>query len=231
MILLAIDTSAGAGSLALSFGGRAFELEIDDSRGQTASLPGRLHALLGGAGCTIARLEGIACGIGPGSFTSLRVGVAYAQGLALGLGCPAVGVSSLAMLAHAAGPGDWVVAQDARQGEVYLGVYRVAEGMAPELLLPEQVGPANGAPALPAGNFGCAGNAWDAYGDALREALGLGASARRSSAVLHARHALAIGALRLAAGQGADACALQPNYLRERVALTLVEQRGGVPLR
>ena len=94
------------------------------------------------AGCRIAELDGVACGIGPGSFTSLRVGVAYAQGMAMGADCRIVGLSSLAMLAHSAGPGRWVAALDARMGELYVGAYTVSDTGVTEPVGAEWVGKA-----------------------------------------------------------------------------------------
>ena len=68
-------------------------------------------------------------GTGPGSFTSLRVGVASVQGLAFALGKPAVGVCSLEALALAAGdhPSIWVI-NDARRHLLYAGHYAVKDG-------------------------------------------------------------------------------------------------------
>lgn len=69
----------------------------------------------------------IVTGVGPGSFTGLRVGIACAKGLALATGCPIVGISTLKTLAYHAArnqPGALVVAAvDARKREVYAGGY------------------------------------------------------------------------------------------------------------
>ena len=85
----------------------------------------RLLPLVDGllARCKVERshLEGLGVGVGPGFFTGLRIGLASAQGLALGLGLPCHGVSSLRLLAQAqcAFRGKiWAVA-DARRGLVY----------------------------------------------------------------------------------------------------------------
>jgi tRNA threonylcarbamoyl adenosine modification protein YeaZ len=60
-----------------------------------------------------AEIDGLVVGTGPGSFTSIRIGLATARGLALGLGIPAAGVSSL----YAFSGGQPVI--DARRGEVF----------------------------------------------------------------------------------------------------------------
>jgi tRNA threonylcarbamoyladenosine biosynthesis protein TsaB len=73
--------------------------------------------VLARAGCTPQDLARIVAGCGPGSFTGLRIGIATARGLALGLGVPCAGVSTLAALAAGA-PGA-VALIDARRGEVF----------------------------------------------------------------------------------------------------------------
>jgi tRNA threonylcarbamoyladenosine biosynthesis protein TsaB len=70
------------------------------------------------AGVTPAELDAVVCGIGPGSFTGVRIGLATARGLALALDVPAAGASTLAALRAGAGP-DAIACIDARRGEVF----------------------------------------------------------------------------------------------------------------
>ncbi len=79
---------------------------------------------LGGWG----EVDRIAVGLGPGTFTGIRIGVATAGGLALTTGVPAVGVSTLAALAvgiarEAGASGPVMPVLDARRGEVFAGLY------------------------------------------------------------------------------------------------------------
>ena len=88
-----------------------------------------LEELLERAGVRQRDIRGVGVGLGPGSYTGLRVGVAAAKGLARGLGVPIVGRGSLETMAYGAygalGEGEEaVVALDARRGNVYAGRFR-----------------------------------------------------------------------------------------------------------
>ena len=89
--------------------------------------------LLAANGRTLADVDGWAVGIGPGSFTGLRIGLATLKGLAYAQRRPIVGTSSLAAMALAASPSakDGAILLpllDARKGEIYAGFYRVVAG-------------------------------------------------------------------------------------------------------
>jgi tRNA threonylcarbamoyladenosine biosynthesis protein TsaB len=73
--------------------------------------------VLARAGCKTDELTRVVCGCGPGSFTGLRIGIATARGLALGLGIPCAGASTLAALSAGA-PGALALI-DARRGELF----------------------------------------------------------------------------------------------------------------
>ena len=117
--VLAFDTSAAHCAAALLLpGGHCLTRHVPMDKGQGEALIPLLEGLLAEGGITWADLTRIGVGTGPGNFTGVRISVAAARGLALGLGIPAVGVTALEAAAHAL-PRPLVVAEDARRGEVY----------------------------------------------------------------------------------------------------------------
>jgi tRNA threonylcarbamoyladenosine biosynthesis protein TsaB len=114
MLILAFDTATDVATSALVSDG-----EVLGERSSTAvTLLEDVDALLRQSGAHTRDVQGLAVGIGPGSFTGIRIGLATARGLALALGTPAAGVSTLDALAAGA-PGA-VPVIDARRGEVFL---------------------------------------------------------------------------------------------------------------
>ncbi|MEO7364847.1 MAG: tRNA (adenosine(37)-N6)-threonylcarbamoyltransferase complex dimerization subunit type 1 TsaB [Sphingomicrobium sp.] len=106
-MILAIDTSTAACSVALFDGGGACIAHRDEviGRGHAERLVPLIDELLGGRAATH-----ILVGVGPGSFTGLRVGIAAAQGMAIGWDAELAGLSSLALLAAGAADGASVAA-------------------------------------------------------------------------------------------------------------------------
>jgi tRNA threonylcarbamoyladenosine biosynthesis protein TsaB len=112
-VVLAFDTATPSATVALV---RAGDL-LGERRSRASSVLADADVLLHDAGLTVADLEGLAVGTGPGSFTGLRIGLATALGLALAQGVPVAGVSTLEALATAA-PGSLPII-DARRGEIF----------------------------------------------------------------------------------------------------------------
>jgi tRNA threonylcarbamoyladenosine biosynthesis protein TsaB len=109
--------------------------------GHGGRLPGALSDLLTAEGLALPAVEGYAVGLGPGSFTGLRIGLATWKGLAYANRRPVAGVSSLAAMALEAAAGApagavLVPLLDAKKGEVYAGFY-AAEGGGVRALAPE----------------------------------------------------------------------------------------------
>ena len=229
MKLLAIDTATEACSVALWLDGAVHERFELAGREHSARLLPMLNALLAEAGVSLPQIDGIACGVGPGSFAGVRIGVGFVKGLALGLERPVLPVSSLAMLAQGAmrvhGAQRVLAAIDARMQEVYFGFYLAEDGLAvlqgeARVAAPEQL------PVPAAASYVASGSGWRSHGDVLRGHLGLSLNVVDSEALPHAADALLAAQVGFAAGQGMDAAALQPMYLRNRVALTKAEQEA-----
>lgn len=131
MKILAISTSTPRGSAALIRDGEATAaVAYVDLQGHAERIFAAIDAALAQAGEHRGAIEALACDVGPGSFTGVRVGVASAKGIALGLGLRLAGVGSLEAMAAAAfatgaaGPGDVVLSViDAKKSEVYAAVY------------------------------------------------------------------------------------------------------------
>jgi tRNA threonylcarbamoyladenosine biosynthesis protein TsaB len=120
-LTLCIDTAEGGTSLALGDAGglRASSSLADVSR-QSEQLVVMIEALLKETKLHYADVRMVAVNIGPGSFTGIRVGVATARALALGLAIPCHGVTGLQRTAHAAKAGRALtVAQEALRGQCY----------------------------------------------------------------------------------------------------------------
>ncbi len=145
--LLAIDCSGVQLSIALLEG----EKPLAELTGEFIDRPsGRilpaLQFLLDSTGWELESLDGIAVGIGPGSFTGLRVGIATAQGLCFAANLPLIGIPSTDALAfNGAIIPQKIIASviDARKGEVYLRIFRIAPDglpipLTPNLLLSPQ---------------------------------------------------------------------------------------------
>jgi tRNA threonylcarbamoyladenosine biosynthesis protein TsaB len=117
--ILAFDTSAAHCAAALLWDGGLILRHEPMEKGQAERLMPMLEEVLAEGGIGWRDLKAIAVGTGPGNFTGVRIAVAAARGLALGLGIPAVGVTRLEALAFGQ-PRPVTVIEDARRGEVYV---------------------------------------------------------------------------------------------------------------
>ena len=135
MIVLGLDTCLSACSVAV-LDGEAVLAHASEvmARGHQERLAPMAQAVMAEAGIPFSRLQRIGATVGPGSFTGLRVGVAFAKGLGSALSVPAVGVGSLeALAAEAAGLVAAVL--DARRDQLYLQVFEDGQAlMAPDVL-------------------------------------------------------------------------------------------------
>lgn len=191
-------------------------------RQHTKVLLPTIDALLSKGGVTLADLDAIAFGAGPGSFTGLRITAGVAQGLALGADKPVLAVSTLATLAEQAYQ-RWGVEQvfaglDARMGELYWAAYgRQGDGW--NSISAEQVA----APALVqqpddlTGDWVGIGSAWQ-YREQLPPAIQQRVTQVDTAAEPQASAMLKLAERQLAQGMVLRAEQVQPVYLRDNVA-------------
>lgn len=126
MLILAVDTAGPFCSVGLYGGGADTEIASisdDIGRGHAEYLPVITQRLLADTGFDFSQIDRLAVTIGPGSFAGIRVGIAFVRALALALGIPAIGISSLKAMAtevSLASNQNTLVIQDARRGEFYI---------------------------------------------------------------------------------------------------------------
>jgi tRNA threonylcarbamoyladenosine biosynthesis protein TsaB len=136
MIVLAVDTVGRTGGVALLSGGaRDAGRDLGDAGRHAETLGAATQAILDGAGVSWADLDLVAVNVGPGSFTGIRVGIAFALGLAEARRVPAAGVGCLDIHARACydatspAIGSYIVSvSNVKRGEVVLARYRVQAG-------------------------------------------------------------------------------------------------------
>jgi tRNA threonylcarbamoyladenosine biosynthesis protein TsaB len=114
MLILAFDTATDVATSALVDDGEVLGERVS----RAVTLLEDVDALIRQAGSRTGDLDALAVGVGPGSFTGVRIGLATARGLALALDIPVAGVSTLAALAAGASGAAPVI--DARRGQVFV---------------------------------------------------------------------------------------------------------------
>jgi len=172
--LLAIDTSTENCSVALVHDGKLTTRDIESPREHSQKLLPFVEEVLDSAGVSLAELDGLVVGAGPGSFTGVRIGVSMAQGLAFSADLPVYPVCSLQALAQQAirknDVAGVVACIDARMGEVYYALYANENGVAVAQSEPAVAKPDTNL--IDTGRlkgWGTAGTGWDVYADILDE--------------------------------------------------------------
>jgi tRNA threonylcarbamoyladenosine biosynthesis protein TsaB len=202
-MILSIDTCLGASSVAVIDGERVLAARSEPmTRGHQERIGIIAREAAAEAGVAFTHLDRIGVTVGPGSFTGLRVGLAFAKGLATALSIPCVGVTTLETLAYGA-EGFVAAVLDARMGQVYIQIF--ADGAA--LMAPDALGVGEAAARLAelysGGPATLIGSGAPLLADALSGANVLTPAAPDSVAVA-----------RLAAARPAPSHSPRPLYLR-----------------
>lgn len=227
MKILALDTSTQWLSVALFDGRQALAVRECVGTASSERILPAIGEILARDGASLASLDGIAFGAGPGSFTGVRIACGIAQGLAFGAGLPLFAVPTLEALAQAAwrehGWPRVVACLDARMHEVYVAAYERNDNgwtpaREPAVCKPDTLD------ALPCRGWPGAGDGFHAH-PGLAARLALGAS---DGAIIPDAQSVAECAWpQLLAGAGVPAEQAQPLYVRHRVALTSAERAAG----
>jgi tRNA threonylcarbamoyladenosine biosynthesis protein TsaB len=221
MRVLALDTATEACSVALLTDQGLIGQWAEVGRGHAQQILGMVEAVLADGGVSLSMLDGIAASVGPGAFTGVRISVSVAQGLAFGAALPVVPITTLEALALQAmdeGARQALACLDARMGEVYWGCFAAEPARGVAALGALAVGPPRQVRFPGAGRYCGIGRGFAAYPE-LVQLTGMDPQVR-ADALPNALHMARLGALRLTAGERMDPAELQPQYLRDKVALT-----------
>lgn len=217
--MLVIDTATPATVVGVAFGDAVVERRHDPEEGERPGHVSQVLVLveeaLAAAGAELAQMDRIGIGVGPGSFTGLRIGIATARALAHASGVPLAAVSTLGALAVGASDEPVLAVLDARRGEAFVALWAAGRELSP----PRAVAPGELAAA--------AARATLAVGDGavrFREQLEpAGVTVPEDGSALH--RVGATGLLRLAAEAPPVARdALVPEYVRPPDAKPRSEQ-------
>ncbi len=220
---LAVETATDVCTVAATNGAEVRIVELPDPQASGRDIYRSINRVVSEASLSLAELDCIAFGAGPGSFTGIRVAASVAQSLAFGFNLPVCRVSSLAVLAAGARQRHEVVCVaaciDARKGQAYLGVYQFAEDGTINSVVADQLVDPLAYRLDPDRRAFAAGPGWASYptfaGLQGRTITGSDSTVKPSAADL-----LALAQTQFRRGETVDAQSALPNYLRDRVTGT-----------
>jgi tRNA threonylcarbamoyladenosine biosynthesis protein TsaB len=220
--ILALDTSTDACSAALLCDGQFLASFRLAPRQHSALILPLLESLLTQAGVSLAQLDAIAFGCGPGSFTGVRLAASVTQGIAFAQDKPVVAVSTLRALAQGAqrefGAQRVLSSLDAYMEEVYWGVYQLADDGAMTALMADAVCAPSLAPFAETGRDWLGiGSGWDKYAAALESKVGAQLLRWQPNRYPAARDIAALAAVDFMQGKAVSAELALPVYLRDPV--------------
>jgi tRNA threonylcarbamoyladenosine biosynthesis protein TsaB len=221
--LLALDTSTEYCSVALWLDGQVDSRDARAGQRHSEMLLPMVDELLERAALPLRKLDGIAYGEGPGSFTGLRIACGVVQGLAFGAGLPVLGIGTLLAMAEGTGAEKVVCCVDARMNEVYHAAYSRLDGSwrtvhEPTVCAPEAI------PELPGDGWVACGNGFAAYRDTLTARYAGKLMSIDTERYPRARDIAALAVPHFESGRAMSAEHAVPVYIRDKVALRIDER-------
>ena len=220
MIILAFDSTAKAASVAVCDGNKLLaQYNIDNGLTQSELLLPMAENMLKCLKLTFSDVELLACSVGPGSFTGVRIGVALVKGIAFGRDIPCVAVSTLDELAENLAGLDGIIVpcMDARRQQVYTATYKAEGGKLEKVTadraiaiseLAEELRAYEGTPIYLVG---------DGYDVAKRGLEAAGISIKETPALLITQNAYSVAVIanrKYEAGEYTTDLEIAPTYLR-----------------
>jgi tRNA threonylcarbamoyladenosine biosynthesis protein TsaB len=215
MRILAVDTSHPQGTVALLRADSRIEtVRLEKPASHLVDLAKAVAALVPCEAPGGPALDRLAIVTGPGSFTGLRIGMAFIKGLYAALGCSVVTMTSLELLYRQTGPADVPVAVmiDARKDEVYAVFYPPDQSGKPSV--PRAVGPAEFLTGLPVSPTVFIGSGALRYRDLITSVFGTRARFPEDAAHVPDAGVLCRLAASLPALPPEDVVSLEPCYIR-----------------
>jgi len=217
MKILGFDTSSDTCTVALIINHQLFARSERGSQ-HSEHLLELVDSVLGEAGTTLAQLDAIAFGRGPGSFTGLRIGAGVAQGLAFAAGLQLIPVSSLQVLAQGVESNRIVTAVDARMAQVYWCAFERDQSGIAQPIITEQVLAPEAIEVPPGPDWVGVGSGWSAYEGQLRPRADGRVHVSESNGAPEARHLISIAAAVWRLNGAVVPEAGIPVYVRDQVA-------------
>lgn len=231
-VFLALDTSNQYCSIALQAHGQVFARHEWSEQKHSAMILPMVRELLLKVDVTLADLDAIVVGVGPGGFTGVRLAVAVAQGLAFAMNKPVLAHSSLeamAMSAYTLGYSEIIVGMDARMQQVYWAHYQFMDGCLYVHTAPSLDDVAVFAKYIYSIDKPCAvvGNAQQVFDEVASACSQANISiAEIDHSAPHAEHFFTVANHAWLNGRALLPEQVQPLYVRDKVAMTIAEREA-----
>ncbi|ADL13580.1 tRNA (adenosine(37)-N6)-threonylcarbamoyltransferase complex dimerization subunit type 1 TsaB [Acetohalobium arabaticum] len=225
MLILAVDSSTSVGAVCLYKEEVIAEYNLNLDKTHSQRLMDQIVGIIDDAYLECSALEAIAVGVGPGSFTGIRIGLATAKSLAHALDIPVVGISTLEALAnnllHITEPICPML--DARRQRVYTAVYQEKDGLGlKEPVVAEDIKEVDSFLEELSKRFKqkifFIGPGAEEYRELIEDRLGTQAEFSLENNLVQGKSLAQIGSIKLKTGGGDKLMDLKPNYLKRSQA-------------